>query len=189
MRKALLLSSSIIILLLTVSLYNEWRATGGKAYIGGAFTLVNTHGGEVKDTDFQGKPLIVYMGYTHCPDICPMTLTTMSAALRTLGDDADRVSMIFITLDPERDTPQALGNYLVNFDSRIVGLTGSKEAIVNVVKSYKAYASKTAQTGPDSYQVDHTGFLYLMDAQGKYVTHFDADVKPETLSKALKDNF
>jgi cytochrome oxidase Cu insertion factor (SCO1/SenC/PrrC family) len=130
----------------------------GEAQIGGAFTLTGTHGQRVKDSDFRGKPMLVYMGYSNCPDICPMTLSVMGETLKLLGPDAGRVAVTFITLDPERDTPEVLGQYLSHFDPRIIGLTGSKEAITGVAKAYKTYFARAKTPDPAHYLVDHSGF-------------------------------
>jgi len=158
----------------------------GKANIGGGFQLVDTTGHQTMEADFRGRMMLVYMGYSYCPDVCPMTLSTMSETLKLLGPDANKVAAIFITLDPERDTPQVLHTYLAHFDKRIIGLTGSKEAIKSAAEAYKAYYAKSSPPNTGSYLVDHSGFLYLMDKEGKYVTHFGPDVKAEDVATAIR---
>ncbi len=163
------------------------KPTGyGEAQVGGAFTLTDTKGHTTRDSDFRGRPMLVYMGFTHCPDICPTTLTTLSAALKILGSDANDVATIFITVDPTHDTPAVMGKYLESFDPHIIGLTGSEEAIKNVTKAYKVYAQKEVSAHADSYTIDHSGYIYLMDKNGKYVTHFAPNVKPETIAQAVR---
>jgi protein SCO1/2 len=161
----------------------------GEAGIGGTFVLTGTRGQTVKESDFRGKLMLVYMGYSHCPDICPMTLATMSEALKALGPDADKIAVLFISLDPERDAPQALAAYLASFDPRITGLTGSRQAIDEAAKAYKAYYKKVVTPNTGSYLIDHSGFLYLMDTRGKYLTHFEAGVKSGELAKAIRSYF
>lgn len=185
----------IFILLALIGLY-LWPAhapqlvvrSQGEAQIGGDFTLTDTHGKTVSDKDFHGRPLLVYMGYSHCPDICPMTLGVMSETLKALGPDADKVTMIFISLDPERDTPQALGDYLKAFDGRITGLTGSAEQVEHAASVYRVVHEKSAENA-GNYQIDHSGFLYLMDRQGKYAAHFDTNVKVPELTQKIREQF
>jgi protein SCO1/2 len=158
----------------------------GKAAIGGDFTLTDTHGHTVRSSDFQGKALLVYMGYSHCPDICPATLATMSQALTLLGDKSTHAVFVFITLDPERDTPQVLSQFLSQFDPRIIGLTGSPEAIAQAAKAYKVFYAKVAPNATGNYPISHSGFLYLMDKQGDYVTHFGTNVTAQQIASAVK---
>jgi protein SCO1/2 len=160
----------------------------GEARVGGVFTLTGTQGKDVSSGDFRGRLMLVYMGYSHCPDICPMTLSIMSDALKNLGTDADKVAAIFISLDPERDSPKVLSDYLASFDSRIIGLTGSKDDIAKVAMMYAAYFKKVEIPTTGSYLVDHSGLLYLMDRQGKYLTHFGPEVKAPELAKAIREH-
>lgn len=163
-------------------------ASYGQAQIGGSFTLTDTTGRARTDADFSGRLMLVYLGYTHCPDICPATLEMMSTTLKTLGPEADKVAPLFITLDPKHDTPEALGAYLKDFDPRITGLTGSPEDIKSVTHAYKAYASEATNTAPGNMIIDHSGLLYLMDRNGKYLRHFEHNVKSEELLTAIKQN-
>ena len=154
--------------------------------IGGPFELIDEKGHPVTDTDYRGHWMLVFFGYTNCPDECPLTLQKMATALEALGPLADRVAPLFITVDPVRDTLERLASYLENFDRRIVGLTGSDEQIAAVAKAYRVYyeAGKTEQSGADL--ISHSTFLYLMDPSGKLNALFSQDVTPEKLTGALR---
>lgn len=145
--------------------------TSGTASIGGPFTLVSTNGGSnVTDQTFHGKWLVLFFGYTYCPDVCPTTLNNISVALEALGKDADKLQPAFVTVDPKRDTREVLADYLKSFDSRIVGLTGSQDQIDRIVKEYRIYvARQKSESGGDDYLVAHSAYIYLMDRQGKFV--------------------
>lgn len=136
--------------------------------IGGPFELVTHKGEPLSDRDLMGSPFAVFFGFTHCPEICPTTLWEMSQALEALGADAERLRVLFISVDPERDTPEFLANYLQSFDPRIVGLTGSVGEIGEVGKAYRAYWRKVPLEDGD-YTMDHTATVYLMDANGQFV--------------------
>jgi protein SCO1 len=147
--------------------------TSGKALIGGRFTLIDQTGKTVTDQDFRGRYMLVFFGFTHCPDICPAELQVMSASLDKLGPKGEQVVPIFITLDPERDTQQAMAEYVKNFGSRFVGLTGSPEAIAAAAKAYRVAYSKFQQDKTKSdYSIDHSALVYLMGKDGEYITHF-----------------
>src|SRR6476646_931271 len=159
-------------LLLTSGVSDPSVETSGKALIGGPFTLTDQTGKTVTDQDFRGRYMLVFFGYTHCPDICPAELQVMAAALDQLGDKAKKVVPIFITLDPERDTPEAVGAYVKNFSSNIVGLTGSMAAISATAKAYRVSFSKFQdKSGGDNYTIDHSALAYLMGTDGEYITH------------------
>ena len=145
-------------------------ATSGTAAIGGPFTLVSTNDGNVTDQTYRGKWLLIFFGYTFCPDACPTALNNISVALEKLGADAANLQPLFVTVDPQRDTREVLAEYLKSFDSRIVGLTGSQDQIDRVVKEYRVYvASQKSETqGDDNYLVSHSAYIYLMDPQGKF---------------------
>ena len=170
----------------------EQDAAAGEALIGGPFSLINTAGEPVTDKTYLGQPMLVYFGFTHCPDICPSGLQVISAALDQLGDRAQKVAPLFFTLDPERDTAPKLAEYLKSFHPRLIGLTGSPEAAAEAAKAYRVYATKVpSENSPGDYTVDHSGFMYVMDARGKFVTHFahnaSADKIAAALAKALAD--
>lgn len=145
-------------------------ATGAPA-VGGPFTLVSHKGETVTEATYLGKPTLVFFGFTHCPEVCPTTLFEISNQLGKLGPDADRLQVLFITVDPERDTPAQMALYLQSFDSRIVGLSGSREQVDAALSAYKAYAK---QIPTDSgYTMDHTASVYLIDAKGRFKSMID----------------
>jgi protein SCO1 len=137
------------------------------ASLGGPFTLTEADGATVTDRSFPGKFLLVYFGYTYCPDACPTALSNIAGALAKLGATADKVQVLFITVDPRRDTPKVMGDYVKAFDPRIVGLTGSPDQINAVAKEYKVYVAAHTEDGND-YLVDHSSFIYLMNPEGKF---------------------
>jgi protein SCO1/2 len=155
------------------------------AAIGGPFRLIDQDGRTVTDQDQQGRPFLVFFGFTHCPEICPTTLFEISEILRKLGPDADRARALFITVDPERDTPKALKEYLSSFDSHISGLTGDPDAIAAVAKAYRAIYRKVPLEQGD-YTMDHTAIIYLMDKQGRFVSPFSLRRTTETSAAELR---
>lgn len=166
------------------------EVSSGRALIGGPFQLVSGEGKQVTEKDFAGKPMLVFFGFTHCPDVCPSGLQVIAAALDQLGDKAKGLTPIFITVDPARDTPEVTGKYVASFHPAIVGLSGSPEQVAGAIKAYRVYAKKVEDgASGDHYNVDHSAFLYLMDANGDFVKHFshsvDADALAAELSKAL----
>ena len=156
--------------------------------IGGAFNLLDQDGKAITDQDLKGRPFLVFFGFTHCPDICPTTLFEMSEVLRKLGPDADRVNALFITVDPERDTPAVLKDYLSSFDPHMRGLTGDPAAIAAVEKTYRVYARKVPLDGGD-YTMDHTALIYLMNKEGKFVAPFNLKRPPEAAAADLRRYF
>jgi protein SCO1 len=148
-------------------------STSGTALIGGPFTLVDQTGKSVSDQDFRGRYMLVFFGFTHCPDICPAELQVMAAALDELGPKADQIVPIFITLDPERDSPSVMGDYIKNFSPGFIGLTGSPEAIAQAAKAYRVAFSKFQEgKSKNDYSIDHFALVYLMGKSGEYLTHF-----------------
>ncbi|MDR3423857.1 MAG: SCO family protein [Alphaproteobacteria bacterium] len=152
--------------------------------LGGPFTLTNQDGKIVSDRDFAGRYLLIYFGYTFCPDICPTGLQSMSRALDELKGDADKIQPLFITVDPARDTPQRLKDYNSAFNPRIVGLTGSAEQIAAVAKEYQVYYEKGE--GDEDYEVDHSTLIYLMNPAGKLVATFGEETDPQAIVAAFK---
>jgi protein SCO1 len=160
--------------------------TTGQALIGGPFSLTTMTGEAVTDQTYLGRPMLVYFGFTHCPDICPAGLQIITAALDQLGDKASGLTPLFITLDPERDTQETLAAYMKSFHPRLIGLTGTPEETARAAKAYRVYAKKVPnENAPKDYSVDHSGFMYVMDASGKYVTHFPHNTSADKLSAAL----
>ncbi|MBA4274210.1 MAG: SCO family protein [Alphaproteobacteria bacterium] len=158
----------------------------GEALIGGDFTLMDGDGLPIRVSDFRGKYMLVYFGFTHCPDICPTTLLVMKNALNAMGDDKSKITPIFISLDPERDTPAVVKQYISNFGDTLIGLTGNAEQVKDAADAYRVYYSKVPQ--PDSasgYLIDHSGFIYLMDKRGRYVAHFAHTISETDLTSKL----
>jgi len=142
------------------------------AAVGGPFRLEDQNGKPFTDRDMKGRPFLVFFGFTHCPDICPTTLFEISQLMHQLGPDADRTGALFITVDPARDTPAALKDYLSNFDPHLVALTGDQPSIDAAIKAYRVYAKKVPLDGGD-YTMDHTAVVYLMDKDGRFVAPFN----------------
>jgi protein SCO1/2 len=158
----------------------------GKALIGGAFTLTDNTGKRVTDQDFHGKYTLVFFGFTSCPDICPAGLQLIAGALQKLGTKAQLITPIFISVDPQRDTPEKLAAYVKNFDPRLVGLTGAPEEIAAVAKAYKVYYAKVpSKERPDDYTMDHTSIIYVMDPKGEFVTHFTPSTSVDDMAAKL----
>jgi protein SCO1/2 len=155
------------------------------ASVGGPFHLEDQNGNAVSDTDMKGKPFLVFFGFTHCPDICPTTLFDISQVMKALGPDADRTGALFITVDPERDTPGVLKDYLSNFDPHLRGLTGDRPAIDTAIKEYRVYAKKVPLEN-GNYTMDHTALVYLMDKDGHFVAPFNTQRTPEAEAADLR---
>jgi len=149
------------------------------AKIGGAFTLTDQNGKTVRDSDFAGKYRIVYFGYTYCPDVCPTDMAKIGQAMKLLDQQAPRVAAkvvpIFITVDPERDTPAVIKQFVANFHPRIVGLTGSPQAIAAVAKNYAIYFNKQPPAAGGGYMVDHVAIAYLMGPNGEPIATLPID--------------
>jgi cytochrome oxidase Cu insertion factor (SCO1/SenC/PrrC family) len=159
--------------------------TTGTADVGGPFRLVDQAGKTVTDQDFRGRYMLIYFGYSFCPDVCPTTLGVMAEALSKLGADGARVTPVFITIDPERDTPKVLADYVKAFGPQFVGLTGSPAAIKDVEKKYRVYAVKRPLP-KGGYGMDHSSVIYLMSPNGKMVTFYDEAISPDDLAKDLR---
>ena len=142
------------------------------AAIGGPFKLTDQNGQPLSDQDLKGHPFLVFFGFTHCPDVCPTTLFEVSEIMRALGPDAERTRALFITVDPERDTPEVMKAYLSSFDSHLSGLTGDAAAIAAVAKAYRVYFEKVP-LDQGGYTMDHTAVVYLMDKNGRFVSPFN----------------
>ena len=155
------------------------------AAVGGPFRLEDQNGRPVTDQDMKGRPFLVFFGYTHCPDICPTTLFDISQVFQKLGPDADRTGALFITVDPERDTPTVLKDYLSNFDPHLRGLTGDPGAVSAALRAYRVYAKKVPLDQGD-YSMDHTAVVYLMDKDGRFVAPFNLKQTPEAAAAELK---
>ena len=153
--------------------------------IGGHFALSTPDGRRVTDTTFRGKWLLVYFGYTSCPDVCPTTLSAMALALDKLGPLADKVQPVFITVDPERDTSKIVGEYVKDFDPRFVGLVGSPQEIGTAAEQFHVYY-RVRQLGNNEYVVDHSSFIYLLDPNGAFVRLLTGDLPGHQLADELR---
>ncbi len=153
--------------------------------IGGAFTLVDQNGVTRHPEDFRGKLMLVYFGYTFCPDACPTALQDMSHAIDLLGAKGDAVQPIFITIDPARDTVEQMKLYASNFHPRLIALTGTPEQVAEAAKAYRVYYAKGKSNGGDDYLMDHTVFIYLMGRDGKYLSHFPPGATAEQMAEAI----
>jgi protein SCO1/2 len=153
--------------------------------VGGPFRLVDQNDKPITDQDFKGQPFLVFFGFTHCPDVCPTTLFDVSEIFRSLGPDAKNFRAMFVTVDPERDTPAVMKDYLASFDPHIVGATGDVDAITAAEKAYRVYAKKVPTDG-GSYTMDHTAIVYLMSKDGRFVAPFNMKRRPEEAAAELK---
>jgi cytochrome oxidase Cu insertion factor (SCO1/SenC/PrrC family) len=159
----------------------------GRGPIGGPFTLTDQTGKRRSDTEFRGKLMIVYFGYTYCPDVCPTDLMAITQALDALGPTAKGVQPVFITIDPERDT-KALADYVSAFHHSLVGLTGSPDEIRKIANAYKAFYVKVQDERSGDYSIDHAGVIYLMDRHGEYLGFMPPQTNPDRLTEVLRKN-
>jgi protein SCO1/2 len=160
------------------------RAQLGPAAVGSTFSLTAQNGRVFSNTELTGRPYLVFFGYTHCPDFCPTALFDITAVFKELGSEK-KIAALFITVDPDRDTPDVLNTYLENFDSRIIGLTGDAARIQAVAKAFKVFIMRVPSEDPD-YRVDHTAAVYLMDKQGRFVSIFNLARPPSQAAKELE---
>jgi cytochrome oxidase Cu insertion factor (SCO1/SenC/PrrC family) len=157
----------------------------GRGTVGGPFTLTDTTGKPRSDSEFRGKLMIVYFGYTYCPDVCPADLMAITQALDVLGSAAEGIQPVFITVDPERDT-KVLTDYVAAFHPSLVGLTGSPEEIRKVANSYKAFYVKVPTERSGEYSIDHAGVIYLMGRNGEYLGFMPPQTGPDRLTEILR---
>lgn len=173
---------------LALSLHEGPRGAAGTVLgsaIGGPFRLADQNGKTVTDADLKGKWALVYFGYTHCPDACPTALNAISIALDDLGPKRDAVRPVFITVDPERDTPAVLKDYVTSFDAPILALSGSADEIAQAAKAYRVYYAKHPEAGGD-YSMDHSSVIYVMDPEGRFAASFTHESTPEEIAARLK---
>jgi protein SCO1/2 len=166
--------------------------SSGAASIGGPFELVNQDGETVTQDTFKGKYMLAYFGYTFCPDVCPTELQVMGTAMDMMpGDVAKEITPVFFTVDPERDTVEAIAEYVPYFHDRMVGLTGTVEQTTAAAKAYRVYYAKAIPEGEpedtDTYLMDHSSFVYLMDRDGQFVRHFNYGTSPEDMAKGVTE--
>ena len=158
---------------------------GERPEFGGDFTLTNQDNQTFRLQDVRGRPVVLFFGYTSCPDMCPMTMSRIAGALSRVGSQASDVVTLFVSVDPKRDTPAVLKEYVGSFRSPLIGLTGTDEEVTKVASAYHA-AFQTVQTGTPNYLVNHTSAIFLVDRQGRLRDYFKYDEQPETLAAALK---
>jgi protein SCO1 len=181
-----------LVLCLGLIVFVDGRSAGTGAVraaaIGGPFNLIDQDGRPFSAEDLKGKSFLVFFGFTHCPDVCPTTLFEISEVMRNLGPQADQTAALFISVDPERDTPQAMHDYLASFDPHVRGLTGDAAALAAVAKAYRVYYKKVPLEGGD-YTMDHSAVVYLMDKDGRFIAPFNmrrtADAAAAELRKHL----
>jgi cytochrome oxidase Cu insertion factor (SCO1/SenC/PrrC family) len=172
-------------LLYTPSLIQS--SSTGTALVGGPFTAVDHTGRTVTEKDFLGKYMLVFFGFTACPDVCPTELQVMTEALNQLGPSADRITPVLVSIDPERDTPDMLKDYISNFHPRMVGLTGSPQQIAMLAKTFRVYYAKVEnKDNPGNYTMDHTSIVYLMGPDGKFLNHFSYSTDAAGLAESLR---
>ncbi|MFN4284276.1 MAG: SCO family protein [Alphaproteobacteria bacterium] len=154
--------------------------------LGGPFSLVDHDGRAVTDASYAGKFMLIFFGFTHCPDVCPTELSVMATAMDDLGADAERVQPLLVSIDPARDTPDALKQYVASFHPRIVGLTGSDEQVAAAAKAFRVYYAKGPTAADGGYNMDHTAFTYLMGPDGKLRSVFRGGASPEIIAGEIK---
>jgi len=159
----------------------------GKAPVGGPFTLTDQHGKRRSLSDFRGKLVLLYFGYTFCPDVCPTDLLAMARLMALMGADAEKLQPVFVTLDPARDTAAVLRDYAAAFDARIVALRGTEAETRRVATLYKTYYEKVGAAGSNNYVIDHTAFIYLIDREGRYVAFFPPGTTPERMQVMVRE--
>ena len=165
-----------------------WDAMhGGQPTIGGPFALVDQSGRTVTNESLKGKPTLIYFGYTFCPDVCPTSLLLMETAIDELGADAaKKVNLVFITIDPERDTQKLIKDYVSNFGPTFIGLTGTPEQVAAAARAYRVYYQKVPGKDGAPYLMDHSSIVYLLDRNGRFVTHFTHEAKAEAIAAGVE---
>ena len=158
----------------------------GREPVGGPFELTDQTGHRRTDADFQGKLVVIYFGYTYCPDVCPTELQSISLALDKLGAAAETIQPLFITVDPGRDTPARLADFVSSFHPRLIGLTGSLAEIRKTAIAYRTFFAKSGVTAPNDYSVDHTGFIYLLGKDGRYLGFLPPGLAPDAIADAIR---
>lgn len=163
----------------------------GQAAIGGPFELLDQNGNTITDSDLRGSYMLVFFGYTYCPDFCPQTLLTVTTALDLLEQEAptkaEQVVPVFITIDPERDTVEAMAAYAQHFHERLLALTGTAEQIEAAAQAYRVYYRKAEDSSLNDYLMDHSTFVFLMGPEGDYITHYSHSTTPEEMAASLEE--
>jgi protein SCO1/2 len=180
--------SLVVGLLLLLWALGGLKDVAAPSAIGGPFQLTDGNGQTVTEQSLQGRPTLIFFGFTRCPDVCPTALFEISEMLRAMGKDADRVNAYFVSVDPERDTPEAMKDYVSSFDPHLKGLIGTPEQVAKVMSAYRVYAKKVPLKDGD-YTMDHTALTYLMDRDGRFVKPFNLKRTPEDAAADLKRYF
>lgn len=161
----------------------------GQPDIGGSFTMQNQHGEKVTQNILTGKNTLMFFGFTHCPDICPMSLATITDALEQLPPETRKdYQVIFVTVDPARDTPELMAEYLGSFNDDYIGLSGTEKQLEDMAEKYLVYYARNPDSHPEHYLMDHSAYIYHFDPTGKYVTHYSHKIDPDVLARDLKEN-
>lgn len=193
-RRPLILFAALVLLLAAgiagyawMNRQSEQQHGTGVALVGGPFTLTDQNGRTVTERDFLGKYMLVFFGYTYCPDVCPTELQVMMAALDAMGPEAGKVQPVFISVDPGRDTPEVLKAYVGNFGPRLIGLTGSPDEVAAAAKAYRVYYAKAGKTSSATdYLMDHSSIIYLMGPDGRFVRHMPYTTDAAKLAAELR---
>ncbi len=188
-RISLVLSAVVAVAVLVVLAWHQFTAeqgSGPAVAIGGPFTLVDQHGQTVTDESLRGQHLLIYFGYTFCPDVCPTELQAMSQAVDALGPDGAEVTPVFITVDPARDTVEQMASYAPHFHPRLVALTGSEAQVAAAAKAYRVYYKKAEDDAASDYLMDHSSIIYLMGPDGAFLTHFSYGTTAEQMAEGMK---
>src|SRR5258708_14599740 len=165
--------------------WDAWQ--GGRPGIGGPFTLTDQDGRTVTSDSLKGKPTLIYFGFTYCPDVCPTSLLLMETAIDKLGPDAaKKVNLVFITIDPERDTPKLIKDYVGNFGSTFIDLTRTPEQVAAAARAYRVYSQKVPGKDGAPYLMDHSSIVYLLDRNGRFITHFTHEAKAEAIATGVE---
>lgn len=163
------------------------QTSTGKAAIGGTFTMTDQNGHVFTEQNLLGSPTLMFFGFTHCPDVCPTTLSTITEVLETLPENMRKtIKVVFVTVDPARDTPEVLKEFLANFDKRYIGLSGTEDQLRDMTKKFLVYYAKNADSDPEHYLMDHSAFIYLFDKNAEYLTHFSHELTVDTISAKLQ---
>lgn len=192
LKPSIIFGLGVLLLAAALGGYALWSArtlstSSGVALVGGPFTMVNHKGITVTDKDFRGRPMLLFFGFTFCPDICPTELQVMTAAIAELGEAGKDIQPILVTVDPARDTPEVLANYVSNFGENVIGLTGSEQQVADMAGVYRVfYAKQDNPKDPANYQMDHSSIIYLMGGDGKFIKHFSYTTDAKALAVGLK---
>ena len=181
MRRALLITAAALLAAAPLAACNRQDGASpvhSLVKIGGPFNLIDMNGKPVTEKSLLGKPTAIFFGFTYCPEVCPTTLTDLTVWLKTLGPEADKLNVVFVSVDPERDTPEQMRLYLSNFDPRIQGFTGTPETVAQAAKAYRVYYQKVPLDG-GGYTIDHSSSVYLFDAQGAFVAPIPYQSSPD----------